>query len=269
MRERPEGQGAPPGSPVKFGTLLRDFRCALEWTQATLAERAGLSVRGIQHLESGKTQPFRRTVERLAKALPLSPEERGRLEAAALPTPRRRQPASRSQEPSQGPLAGLPTGTVTLLFVEVGLPRRGPEPGAGAITADRCLELVRACLQAAGCRPTPSSRSERLCVAAFARAGQAVIAAVQLREMLRSRRDPLLPAVRVALHTGGAQIRRGEYQGAAVAEGAQLLAMADWGQTVLSEATVILAQDALQAASGSSLRAQDLDEVVSQAPKPR
>jgi transcriptional regulator with XRE-family HTH domain len=75
-----------------FAGLLKEYRFAIGLTQAELARRAGLSVRGIQHLESGETRPYRHTHEQLAAALGLSKEERARFEALALPTPRRRAP---------------------------------------------------------------------------------------------------------------------------------------------------------------------------------
>lgn len=52
-------------------------------TQEALAERAGMSVRGIGDLERGLRLPRRDTVRLLLDALELSPEERSRLEAAA------------------------------------------------------------------------------------------------------------------------------------------------------------------------------------------
>ncbi len=67
-----------------FGTLLREFRDRAGQTQEELAERAGLSVDAIGLLERGeRMRPQRFTVERLASALPLSPDERAQFEAAA------------------------------------------------------------------------------------------------------------------------------------------------------------------------------------------
>jgi transcriptional regulator with XRE-family HTH domain len=43
-----------------FGELLRRHRQAAGLTQQELAERAGLSVHGIQKLERGATHPYRR-----------------------------------------------------------------------------------------------------------------------------------------------------------------------------------------------------------------
>ncbi|MFI5278520.1 MAG: helix-turn-helix transcriptional regulator, partial [Ktedonobacterales bacterium] len=67
-----------------FGELLRRYRLARRLTQAELAERAGLSTRGINDLERGaRTAPRRDTVTLLAGALDLSVEERAAFLAAA------------------------------------------------------------------------------------------------------------------------------------------------------------------------------------------
>lgn len=71
-----------------FGDLLRARRVASGLTQAELAERAGLSVRGLSDLERGvRTRPQRETVQRLLVALSPSPEERTALQYAARPLP--------------------------------------------------------------------------------------------------------------------------------------------------------------------------------------
>ena len=54
-----------------FGALLRQKRIAADLTQLMLAERAGLSVRAVQHLEAERGQPYVETVRRLADALGL------------------------------------------------------------------------------------------------------------------------------------------------------------------------------------------------------
>jgi len=55
-----------------FGALLRRHRVATGLTQSALAERAGLSVVGIQELERGTTHACRDTGARLASALELA-----------------------------------------------------------------------------------------------------------------------------------------------------------------------------------------------------
>ncbi len=69
-----------------FGPLLREFRMRAGLTQEALAERSGLSVRGISDLERGlKRAPRRDTVALLLEALDLSPDERAALAAARTP----------------------------------------------------------------------------------------------------------------------------------------------------------------------------------------
>jgi DNA-binding XRE family transcriptional regulator len=58
---------------ASFGELLRHHRAVAGLTQEALAERAGMSVYGIQKLERGLTHPYRDTARRLAFALGLSP----------------------------------------------------------------------------------------------------------------------------------------------------------------------------------------------------
>src|SRR5260221_12728927 len=74
-----------------FGDLLRHYRLAAGLTQAGLAERAGLSVRGINDLERGARQtPRKETVALLADALHLTDDARARFASAS----RRLAPAS-------------------------------------------------------------------------------------------------------------------------------------------------------------------------------
>lgn len=71
---------------ASFGALLRRYREAARLTQEELAQRAGLSVRGISDLERGLRQmPRRDTVEMLAEALDLPPHQQALLTAAARP----------------------------------------------------------------------------------------------------------------------------------------------------------------------------------------
>ncbi len=71
-------------APPSFGLLLRRYRATAGLTQDELAERAGLSTRGISDLERGaRERPHRDTVQMLADALDLSAEERAILSAAA------------------------------------------------------------------------------------------------------------------------------------------------------------------------------------------
>jgi non-specific serine/threonine protein kinase len=75
-----------------FGELLRRHRVAAGLTQETLAERAGLSVYGIQKLERGVTHAYRDTAERLVLALELALDEADRFRSAVEPVRRRGSP---------------------------------------------------------------------------------------------------------------------------------------------------------------------------------
>src|SRR6266511_3305538 len=66
-----------------FGALLRGYRISAGLTQEALADRAGLSARGIADLERGARRfPHFHTLRRLAEALELAPDDRVALVAA-------------------------------------------------------------------------------------------------------------------------------------------------------------------------------------------
>src|SRR5919199_317420 len=63
-----------------FRALLRQHRLVAGLTQEALAERAGLSLRGVSDLERGvRRAPYPDTVRRLAAALDLSGADTSRL----------------------------------------------------------------------------------------------------------------------------------------------------------------------------------------------
>jgi transcriptional regulator with XRE-family HTH domain len=69
--------------PQAFGALLQRHRLAAGLSQAELAERAGLSPRGISDLERGlRRAPYPATLRRLAEALELTQADRGVLLSA-------------------------------------------------------------------------------------------------------------------------------------------------------------------------------------------
>ena len=72
------GQDAP-----KFGARLRQLREAAGLTQEELAQRAGLTAKGISDIERGaRNRPYPHTVRSLAAALELAEDERAALIAA-------------------------------------------------------------------------------------------------------------------------------------------------------------------------------------------
>lgn len=74
----------PAPSPSEFRWLLRQYRLSAGLTQEELAEKAGVSIRGLSDLERGaRSMPRKATLERLAAALRLDGDDRHAFEAAA------------------------------------------------------------------------------------------------------------------------------------------------------------------------------------------
>jgi predicted ATPase/DNA-binding XRE family transcriptional regulator len=73
-----------PAAGPRFGAVLKRFRIAAGLSQEALAERARISSDAVSTIERGvRRVPHRETVELLAGALQLSPEQRDQLEGAA------------------------------------------------------------------------------------------------------------------------------------------------------------------------------------------
>lgn len=100
---------------TSFGDLLRRHRLAASLTQEALAERAGLSTRGISDLERGARElPRKETLRQLLQALDLTKADR-----AALVTAARRPPAAMSRAAHGDRLVGLPAPVTPLIGREV------------------------------------------------------------------------------------------------------------------------------------------------------
>src|ERR1700676_443283 len=137
----------------------------------------------------------------------------------------------------------LPTGTVTLLLADVEGSTRLWETQAEVMTAAiaRLNQVVCDVVAAHdGVRPVEQGEGDSF-VAAFARASDAVAAALQLQ------RAPSAPIrLRIGVHTGEAQLRdEGNYAGSTINRTARLRDLAHGGQTVLSGATEVMVTDRL------------------------
>ena len=101
---------------LSLGERLRRHRIESGLTQEELAERAGLSVRGLSDLERGVRRfPYPDTLERLADVLKIGEQQRAALQHA------RRQgksPSGGRPTPELSPDA-LPSGMVTFVFTDV------------------------------------------------------------------------------------------------------------------------------------------------------
>jgi predicted ATPase/class 3 adenylate cyclase/Tfp pilus assembly protein PilF len=143
----------------------------------------------------------------------------------------------------------LPTGTLTFLFTDIeGSTRlwdRFPDEMRAALR--RHDNLIETCVaEHAGVLVRPRGEGDSR-FAVFTRASDAVAAAgiIQRRLADETWTVPSPLRVRIALHTGEADLRDGDYYGSAVNRCARLRSAAHGGQTLLSQATRDLVLDAL------------------------
>src|ERR671932_2837390 len=144
-------------------------------------------------------------------------------------------------------MADLPTGTVTFLFTDIAgsttLWEQQPDAARAALARhDALVEGIVAEHGGTVVRPRGEGDSR---FAVFARATDAVLAAAALQQALAAEPwpTPTPLRVRMALHTGEADLRDGDYYGTAVNRCARLRAVAHGGQTVLSQATYDLVRE--------------------------
>ncbi|TMI02717.1 MAG: hypothetical protein E6H46_10255 [Betaproteobacteria bacterium] len=142
-----------------------------------------------------------------------------------------------------------PSGTVTFLFTDIEGSTRLWETQREAMTEalPRHDALLRQCIESRGGHIFKTA-GDAFC-AAFATAASAVEAALAAQRSLRAERWPEDAPIRarMALHTGAAEIRDGDYFGAPLNQVARLLAAGHGGQTLVSEITHDLCRDRLPA----------------------
>src|SRR5215475_6388377 len=137
-------------------------------------------------------------------------------------------------------MATLPTGTVTFLLTDIEGSTRlweghPDQMRAALVQHDAIVEVLTEQHHGAVVRPRGEGDS-RFCV--FARATDAVAAAAAIQRALHEESWPTPTPIRVrmALHTGEADLREGDYYGPAVNRCARLRGVAHGGQTLLSRA---------------------------------
>jgi class 3 adenylate cyclase len=244
---------------ASFGEWLRRRRRALDLTQAALADRAGCVPGTIKSIEADARRPSRQLAERLAECLKVAPEERAAFLKAARAELSPDQLASPTElvtravgSTAAAPLAdanqrALPTGTVTFLFTDLEgstqlWEQHAQAMGASLARHDTILRETIAAHKGVVVKTTGDGIH-----AVFARATDALTAALAAQLALQTTDwgtgDPL--RVRMALHTGVAEERNGDYFGPALNRAARLLAAGHGGQVLLSRATVELVADNL------------------------
>jgi class 3 adenylate cyclase/DNA-binding CsgD family transcriptional regulator len=152
-------------------------------------------------------------------------------------------------------MPALPTGTVTFLFTDVEGSTRlwelFPDQMRAALARhDALIEGMVKQHQGVVVRPRGEGDSR---FAVFPQASDGVAAACAIQVALHAEPWPPNTAlwVRLALHTGEAGLRQGDYYGTAVNRCARLRAIAHGGQSLLSEATAALVRERLP--EGASL----------------
>lgn len=142
----------------------------------------------------------------------------------------------------------LPVGTVTFLLTDIEASTRLWEDRAaemGAVVARHYEILSEAIAGNGGVRPVEQGEGDSV-VGAFTRPSDAVAAALEAQRVLLSEDFAVPMRVRIAVHTGQAQLRdEGNYFGQAVIRCARLRSIAHGGQVLLSRATRDLVVDFL------------------------
>jgi predicted ATPase/class 3 adenylate cyclase len=186
------------------------------------------------------------------KALCQQIRAEARCRAQAIPPPRSLPADAPAQRLLPSPLAA--EGTITFLFTDIEgstrLWEQYPEAMHGVLS--RHDLLLRQAIESQGGQVFKTMGDE-IC-AAFVTAPAALTAAVAAQRILQGEAwgetGPL--RVRIALHTGAAEEREGDYVGPPLNRVARLLAVGYGGQVLLSQPTYELVRDALP--DGMSLR---------------
>jgi predicted ATPase/class 3 adenylate cyclase len=177
----------------------------------------------------------------------LSASSSGQASASELTSLSPAVPSTR-QEPR---LSALPGGTVTFLFTDIEGSARLWEhyPDAMKLTLARHDALIAASIEQFEGILIKSKGEGDSAFAVFSRATDAVAAVDAIQRQLHQESwSPQTPLhVRIALHTGEAALRDGDYFGSVVNRCARLRALAHGGQALLSRATFELVRDALPA----------------------
>lgn len=151
--------------------------------------------------------------------------------------------------PDQLSVSNLPTGTLTFLLTDVEGSTHHWEmyPEAMRTAMARHDELIESSVAQSGgviIRPRGEGDSR---FAVFQHATDAATAAIAIQHKfsMESWPFPTPLRVRMALHTGQADLREGDYYGPAVNRCARLRSVAHGGQTLLSQTTQLLVTEAL------------------------
>ncbi len=143
----------------------------------------------------------------------------------------------------------LPAGTVTFLLTDIegSTTKWDRRPQAMRKAMERHDEIVAHHVRRHGGEIVEAGREGDSALAAFPLASQAVAAAADMQRALSAEPWPAGAPVRVriAVHTGEAELRDSHYQGVAVSRCARMLATTYPGEVLISQATRNLVADSL------------------------
>ncbi|TME85224.1 MAG: adenylate/guanylate cyclase domain-containing protein [Chloroflexi bacterium] len=153
-------------------------------------------------------------------------------------------------------MAGLPEGTLTFMLTDVVGSTRAWEsaPSAMREAMARHDRIVDRCLKQNHGTDVPSGRAGDSILAVFPRAADAAACALSLQRDFAAEQWPaeINLEIRVALHSGEAELRQDQYHGQVLNRCARLLATCHGGQVLLTSASEQLLVDELPA--GAELR---------------
>ncbi len=146
-------------------------------------------------------------------------------------------------------MAGLPEGTLTFMLTDVVGSTRTWEsaPAAMREAMARHDRIVDRCLKQHHGTDVPSGRAGDSILAVFARAVDAAACALALQRDFAAEPWPaeINLEIRVALHSGEAELREDQYHGQVLNRCARLLATCHGGQVLLTSASEQLLVDEL------------------------
>ena len=153
-------------------------------------------------------------------------------------------------------MAGLPEGTLTFMLTDLVGSTRAWESAPAAMREAMAAHdrIVDRCLKQHHGTDVPSGRAGDSVLAVFPRTADAAACALSLQRDFAAQHWPegIILEIRVALHSGEAELRDDQYHGQVLNRCARLLATCHGGQVLLTSATQQLLVDELPA--GAELR---------------
>lgn len=235
----------PMGDVYSFGEWIKQRRLQLRLTQREVAARAFCSTAMVKKMEADERQPSPELAESLATALDIAAEDQARFIAVA----RGERPVDHltpGPEVAEKFVASVPTplpeGTVTFLLTDIEQSTRlwEEQPDVMREALARHDAVLREIIEGHGGHVVKTTGDG--CHAVFRAAPDAARAAIEAQRRLRTETGL---DVRMALHTGTAQRRQGDYYGPALNRVARVMDVGHGGQILLTSATTLLVRNHL------------------------